>query len=315
VQLTHTDEDHAALYPDIAPNGRQVAFTLIAFDGAVPRTWIMNADGSNPHQLTGDAPDIGNLQPRFTPDGRHIVFARCGDVCAIWIMDRDGTHKRAITPFVSPPTNEHVDFDPAVSPDGSQIAFSRFFSDGINVRVFVADIDGGHERAITPAWLEAGDPTYVGHGSQLAFQDNLNRLGASIWRAGTDGSGLRRLTDRPYPNLDYAASGSPDSTRIGFASDRRYDDFCCGDIFTMRTDGSDERRVPTGNGLGVADLEWGLSPTTGSAQTSRAAVPGSRGMPCPGAPGSLRLVPCAAAPAALAHWGPLGPSAKGRRSG
>jgi hypothetical protein len=302
VQLTHTDEDHAALYPDIAPNGRQIAFTLIALAGDQPRTWIMNADGSNPHQVTGDTPDFGNMQPRFTPDGRRIVFSRCGDSCAIWIMDRDGTHKRAITPFVHSPANEAVDFDPAVSPDGRQVAFTRFFVDGFSARVFVADIDGGHERAVTPGWLEAADPAYFGDGRQVAFQDHVQHLGASIWRAGTDGSALRRLTVRPYPNLDYAVSGSPDGTRIGFASDRRYDDFCCGDIFTMRSDGSDERRVPTGFGLGVGDLDWGLSPTAASGP-STSAVPAGRPLPCPSAPGSLRLVPCSATPAALAPRG------------
>jgi hypothetical protein len=169
----------------------------------------------------------------------------------------------------------------------------------------VVDIDGGPAREVTPGWLEAADPTYIGDGTSLAFTDRVNRLGTRVWRSHPDGSDRRRLTDTRYPNLDYAASGSPDGTQIGFASDRRYDDFCCGDIFAMRLDGSNERRVPTGDGLGVADLEWGSAPTTGTAMPSSGAAAAARSAqaPCPSAPGSLRLVPCSAGPSALVHRG------------
>ena len=62
-------------------------------------------------------------------------WVRCqpGDgVCAIWIMDADGTHHRALTPYQE---DDVVDFWPSVSPDGSTVAFTRFGYRGFNARL------------------------------------------------------------------------------------------------------------------------------------------------------------------------------------
>ena len=39
---------------------------------------------------------ISDEDPRFSPDGRHIVYAKCG-TCAIYVMRANGTHSHEVT--------------------------------------------------------------------------------------------------------------------------------------------------------------------------------------------------------------------------
>ncbi|MBV9952676.1 MAG: PD40 domain-containing protein [Acidimicrobiia bacterium] len=271
VQLTHVDRNHAATEPDTSPDGRSIVFSVVAFDDAPSRTWIMNADGSGAHPLAADPDGLNQLTPVFTPDGRRIVYARCGEVCAIWSMDRTGRARRPITPFRSSPTEEAVDFAPSVSPDGTQVAFSRYNWRGIAVQVWVADIGGGHERPLTPASLEGAQPAWSPQSGRLAFTAGIIHFGSTIWMVDRDGTSLQRRTSTPYPHNDFVPTWSPDGTRIGFESDRRYGDFCCVDAFSMRTDGTSQRRVPVNSSV-VSGLDWGTAPPPGRAELSASAA-------------------------------------------
>jgi Tol biopolymer transport system component len=82
--------------------------------------WVMNADGSNQHQITslGGA----NFAPYFTPDDRRIIFSsnyknpksRNFD---LYLVDVDGSHLEQVT--------NHPEFDgfPMFSPDGKQLVW------------------------------------------------------------------------------------------------------------------------------------------------------------------------------------------------
>src|SRR5881397_4109663 len=83
--------------------------------------WVMNADGSNQHQITqlGGA----NFAPFFTPDGKRIIFSsnyknprsRNFD---LYLVDIDGSRLEQVT--------NHPEFDgfPMFSPDGKQLVWA-----------------------------------------------------------------------------------------------------------------------------------------------------------------------------------------------
>ena len=101
----------------------------------------MNADGSAQRRLTRNpAPDNG---PVWSPDGRRILFQRAlGD---IWVMNRDGSGQRNLTPDVRPARIAR-DRSPAWSPDGRLIAF---LSERDNTRrVYVMTSAGGEPAAL-----------------------------------------------------------------------------------------------------------------------------------------------------------------------
>src|SRR5689334_4962995 len=100
--------------------------------------WVMNADGSNQHQITslGGA----NFAPYFTPDGKRIIFSsnyknprsRNFD---LYLVNVDGTGLEQIT--------THTEFDgfPMFSPDGRQLvwASNRLDSKPGELNIFIAD--------------------------------------------------------------------------------------------------------------------------------------------------------------------------------
>jgi Tol biopolymer transport system component len=99
--------------------------------------WIMNADGSNQHQIT----NLGgaNFAPYFTPDDRRIIFSsnyknpRSRDF-ELMLVNDDGTHLETVT--------HHPEFDgfPMFSPDGKKLVWAsgRASKDG-DLNLFIAD--------------------------------------------------------------------------------------------------------------------------------------------------------------------------------
>src|SRR5437016_1831767 len=81
--------------------------------------WVVNADGSNPRQLTANT--RVNINPSVSPDGRHIVFLsdRSG-VPHIWQMNIDGSDQRQLT-------NGSGEQSPQFSPDGRWVVYRKVF--------------------------------------------------------------------------------------------------------------------------------------------------------------------------------------------
>jgi Tol biopolymer transport system component len=272
VQATHVSKGHTAADPAWSPDG-----TKIAFDSDVSgqvRLWVMGASGSHPHQLTGDLPGYNDFVPSYTPDGRSVVFARCRPDppggCAIYSVRTDGTHQRAITPFRA----DVADFRSDVSPDGTRIAFDRFGANGITAQVYVMQADGSGAHALTPPALEGFSPGWSPDGRRITFSDACCKLNSNVYAMHSDGTGIHRLTDTPFPNNNVPGAYSPQGDRIVFASDRRYNDLCCTDLFMMRSSGAGETLIPTGH-LGAIDPVWGTAPLVASSgvQTMAGPVP------------------------------------------
>jgi Tol biopolymer transport system component len=262
-QLTHVANGHTAADPAWSPDGRHIAFDS-DISGAV-RLWIMDANGRHAHMVAGDRPNAADIIPSYTPDGRRLVFSRCfmGDHCAIYSIRVDGTHRRALTPL-----RAVTDIRASVSPDGRQIAFTRLGAKGITSQVYVMNADGSGAHAVTPPTLEGIGPRWSPTDKLITFTSNCCRPGSNIYVMHPDGTGIRRLTHTPFPHNSFLSAYAPQGDRIVFASDRRYPDFCCNDLFVMRSNGSQETLVHTGL-TGVLSPTWGTAPLAKPASAAR----------------------------------------------
>lgn len=183
---------------------------------------ISVADGGIQRIATG-SPSDGN--PRWSPDGRQIVFARsetysAGAVPDLYVINADGTDERNLTN-----TPEYDENWPAWSPDGTQILFS---SDRPNPDVpgrvvaelatekdlYVMDADGSNLTRLT------SDPGYEVHGvwsldgKWIAFIHRESLLGqARLALMHPDGSNRRVLVEVGQP---YGPTWSPDGSKIAF---------------------------------------------------------------------------------------------------
>jgi Tol biopolymer transport system component len=257
-QLTHTGSNHLASWPDFSPDGSHIIFSRRVANAPGnddARIWIMFADGSHPHQLSHDLPGYRDYDPRYTPNGRYIVFARClpdDGVCAIYKIRSDGTGMHALTHFKTG-MHEAVDFNVAVAPD-SQIAFTRFGAGGITAQIFVMHADGSDQHPITPPVLEATGPTWSPTGRTIVFNTNSNRPGSALWTTNVTGTSRHPLTHPRFPHNDFAPAYAPSGGRIAFVSDRS--DLCCLSLYVANQDGSHLHRVTT-DLTGIVDPVWG----------------------------------------------------------
>jgi dipeptidyl aminopeptidase/acylaminoacyl peptidase len=128
--------------PKLSPGGTQVVFTRgdLAFGAA--RLWVMNADGTDLHEVFAPPPIPGSvdsdLYPAWSPDGTEIAFVRSGFLSAgIYVMNADGSDPHAI-----------VGLDPdrvsdlALSPDGTKIACAYNLVGPAGDVILIANLDG-----------------------------------------------------------------------------------------------------------------------------------------------------------------------------
>jgi Tol biopolymer transport system component len=262
-QLTSAGPNRLPIWPDWAPNGRRIVFSS---DGGPDRgapIKIIHANGSHERRLSHDKKGFRDYDPNYTPDGHHLVFARCkpnDGVCAIWKMRLNGSRMHALTPYVEPPGNERIDFFPSVAPNGKRIAFSRSAGEGFNSRIFVMHTDGSHAHSVTPPRLEGFAPDWAPGGGRLVFSSDSLRTGSSLFTIRPNGHGLRRVTPSRYPHNDALGAFSPRGNRLAFISDRNYPDGCCNDLFTVGLQGGAEHMVDTGAGAGILFPDWGTHP-------------------------------------------------------
>jgi hypothetical protein len=159
---------------------------------------------------------------------------------------------------------------PALSPDGSQLAFAVLDAAGTASQVGVMNADGSGRRLLTSGKLDTG-PGWSLDGTTILFT-RYSTSGASAehmrsWLETIPVSGGRphRLTNGGY---DVGGRYSPDGQWIAFASGRnRVGQICTEDdchyaleLFVMRSDGSDQHRV--GRDRVVDGLPVFATPTT-----------------------------------------------------
>jgi Tol biopolymer transport system component len=121
--------------------------------------------------------------------------------------------------------------DPAISPDGSRIAYVST-RDG-NPEIYLMNADGTDQRRLTTEPQADGRPAFTPDGSEIVFQSaRSGRL--ELYAEALDGSGARALTT---DSVSQTPTVSPDGRTIAYASvrNRNYD------IWLMSPDGTNQR--------------------------------------------------------------------------
>jgi TolB protein len=175
--------------------------------------------------------------PAVSPDGREIAFSR-GEVDGswhIWTIPTAGGAPRQLT---SGPAGEVY---PRYARDGASLFFHTW-----NSPRRIGRVPATASGPVTwPAFPEGVADTFADvspDGTQLAFV-RTEQDGEHVYIAPAAGGSARRLA----ASRSTLPRWSPDGSTIAFASDRRFE----GGIFTIRADGTDERKLTQEGGWPV----------------------------------------------------------------
>lgn len=177
--------------PAWSPTGARIAWVHYGVDERAD-ILVMNADGTNPENLTGDLTG-GVGAPAWSPDGTRLAFVQStsgvgGTTTRLITMRADGTDKRVITS-----TTTGFDASPSWSADGTQIAFLRFYQ-GDNDITIVGAQGGPTTRLALPGnqWSPAWSPD----GRYIAYHQSLGPT-TNIFTVRPDGTHIRLRTVDP----------------------------------------------------------------------------------------------------------------------
>ncbi len=227
--------------PSFSPDGTKLAYWSEQRNGSPVSLWVMNADGSAKHDVTGSADFLSSedTQVVWSPDSRSLAFD-AGDIYSsstLYVVDADGADLHKVG------SGTLSRSDPAWSPDGRLIAF-RGHTIGLlpdaypvdaAIGVYVIAPDGTGQRRISTSVRAGGAPNYTGFGGPpVSASPSWSPDGQSLVYA-TGAAGHHTLavghldgsTERviPLPPGDHLLPlFSPDGSRIAFVDPTPGDD-------------------------------------------------------------------------------------------
>jgi Tol biopolymer transport system component/imidazolonepropionase-like amidohydrolase len=179
----------------ISPDGQTLATDM---QGSI---WTMPSGGGQMTRIT----DVFNdaRQPRWSPDGRTIVFFAYRDGgYDIWAINPDGTNQRKLT------WGTFDDREPIFSHDGTRIAFSSDRGNplGSDYNIWMLDLRTGELKQITKDATEDFMPTWSPDDTEIAFASSRDNY-ESIWAMNIRSMGDRRLRSVKGARLDAPSWG------------------------------------------------------------------------------------------------------------
>jgi Tol biopolymer transport system component len=122
-----------------SPDARRIAYTVSKKSGM--SVWVMNADGTRPHQVTRLTPEEGRAQmPSWSPDSHHLAFQANPPSpkgkSTLWLVDLQTTGALEIAAHKA----AYLDETPSWFSDGRRLAFQSNRSG--RMEIWTMNIDG-----------------------------------------------------------------------------------------------------------------------------------------------------------------------------
>ena len=199
---------------------------------------VMKRDGEHLRDLyryePGSSVASAASRTAWSPDGTRLVFAaeNIGNddpywARHIWVIEADGSNMVQLT------SGHQWDGSPSWSPDGNQIVFQRFFSEG-DGQIVIIDVDGSNETLLIAGSTDKDGPSWSPDGANIGYVTEYGQLEL----VAPDGSNRREIVANHVHALG-GMSWSPDSSQIAYTRDLGE----CTGIVLINADGTHERRI------------------------------------------------------------------------
>jgi Tol biopolymer transport system component len=151
------------------------------------------------------------------------------------------------------------DTEPAVSPDGSTVAFVRKDGTDVPPSLWLIDIDGTHERQVTRAPADVKSPAWSPDGSTILFSAADEPEGRALYTIHPDGSDLQMLVRGQDVE---GVAWSPDGRSVVYsAADPTIADGSF-DVWDVSLDGSAPNDLTPTAAVDETDPSWSPDGTT-----------------------------------------------------
>jgi TolB protein len=141
-----TDDTHTVWLGVWSPDATRIAYTASGKSGIA--VWVMNADGSSPHQVTHLTAAEGRAQmPAWSPDSQHLAFQASSSTGArkstLWVIDLRTGGEREILPH----STNVLDETPSWFSDGDRVAFQSNRSG--RMQIWTVNVNGTQLHQVT----------------------------------------------------------------------------------------------------------------------------------------------------------------------
>lgn len=165
-------------------------------------------------------------------------------------MNVDGSDHKLLT---GEKVYNYLFLNPAWSPDGLWIAFSRSDREGGPDQLFVIGVDGSHLMQLTSGPESKTDPSWSPDGKRIVYAEYLDKK-SDIYVINRDGTGRKALLNTPQ--FESLPAWSPDGQVIAYLNQSDgYTGDVKRDLMIMNADGTNQRFV-TGSATGESQPAW-----------------------------------------------------------
>ena len=192
--------------PAWSPDGRFIAF-LRNLPSKKTAVLLIPAIGGLERKIAEIFTSGYPSPPAWSPDGNWLAISERDsetEPFALSLLSVETGEKRRLT---SPPKEFFSDFDPAFSPDGRSLAFSRSIdprSPGLSDLYLLALSDGlkpvGKPRQITFGSQGAEEPAWTADGREIVYSAG-SMVGRGLWRVSVFGHAAGRAEPQRLPSV------------------------------------------------------------------------------------------------------------------
>lgn len=202
------DERHVSTF-DWTPDGQGLVFGGHGATHDRPGLFVLDLDSGEERPLDYDAsPQHHDFAPRYSPDGRWIVFVRNTPVGDFWRIPSTGGPAERLTRLNA----QILGWD--WSPSGRALVYSGHDEGGS--RLYRLDVESGQRTDL--GIVDAEDPNVAAHAPAIAFVHRATRFG--LYRFDLDADTLAGERLFASSGRDRLATMAPDGRQLAFASDR-----------------------------------------------------------------------------------------------
>jgi TolB protein len=184
--------------PVFSYDGQRIAF--VRPEGSDSEIFAMDANGGGATNLTNN--NSADSSPSFFPDGRIAYGSSPGGDEEIFVMNGDGSGQHNITN-----NGAIIDRAPAVSPDGTKIAFEHY--DGADLEIYLMKADGSGVQPLTDNPDADQLPSWSPDGRRISW-----RRSGDMMVMNADGSGQGPIA--ASANNEIFGGFAPDNSRFLF---------------------------------------------------------------------------------------------------